>query len=75
MVWVPSAFTSTTRLFSVIGDEDIARAVHRHASGLREPGTDGGLGTVGLHLHHRGLEGIGDEDVAEAVHRHRQRVR
>ena len=47
-----------------VGDEDVARAVHRHARGVNEPGADGGLGAVGLHLHHPVVAGVGDEDVA-----------
>ena len=61
------------RTVAGIGDEDVAAAIHRHASGLVEAaaqGVDGGVTARRQDLLHRIVITIGDEDVAAAVHRH-----
>jgi hypothetical protein len=57
-----------------VGDEDVARPVHRHADRNAEPGADGDDGAVGLDLLHRVVAKVGDEDVAGTVYRDTERV-
>src|SRR5262249_3449696 len=49
---------------AVVGDEDVAGRVHRHAVREVEAGAEGHDGAVGQHLLDGAVEGVGDADVA-----------